>query len=80
MPRESVPYGRSNNEAMVAMGALGMAETTNNALVLYVDPHGMKPKSVQRATTARYGTAYYGQYDITTLVQNPSQIQPRAVR
>ena len=30
--------------------------------------------------TARYGTAYYGQYDSTTLVQNPSQIQPRAVR
>ena len=30
--------------------------------------------------TARYNTAYYGQYDNTTLVQNPSQIQPRAVR
>ena len=30
--------------------------------------------------TARYNTRIHGQYDGTTLVQNPIQIQPRVVR
>jgi hypothetical protein len=29
--------------------------------------------------TARYGAASYGQYDSTTLVRNPSQIQPHTI-
>ena len=39
---------------LAAMGAVGMAETTDSALALYVDPHGIMPSSVQRATSPKH--------------------------
>jgi hypothetical protein len=43
---------------MAATGATEMAETTGIALVLYVDPLGIKPNSVPRATSPKLACFY----------------------